>query len=134
MESKESEEREKSTCGADRAAQIDSPAEMPIPQPLHFLTLIHVASCHRVMQQTASIRNTLRVRLRMRSVMKSIRVFISPWGPRLLSFLIRSVSGQDLLQDEAPSSRVGFLKLGLVNKLRFLGHLWTDLANFLGDL
>ena len=31
-------------------------------------------------------------------------------------------------------ARVGFLKLGLVKKLRFLGHLWTDLTNFLGDL
>ena len=30
--------------------------------------------------------------------------------------------------------KVGFLKLGLVKKLRFLGHLWTDLANFGGDL
>ena len=43
MESKESEqkrrEREKSTCGADRATQIGSPPEMPILQPtLHLRT------------------------------------------------------------------------------------------------
>ena len=56
--------------------------------------LIHVASYHRMMQQTASIRHTLRVRLR--SAIKSIRAVTSPWGPRLLSFLIRSVSGQML--------------------------------------
>ena len=47
-----------------------------------------------MMQQTASIRHTLRVRLR--SAIKSIRAVTSPWGPRLLSFLIRSVSGQML--------------------------------------
>ena len=29
--------------------------------------------------------------VRLRSAIKSIRVVISPWGPRLLSFLIRSV-------------------------------------------
>ena len=43
MESKESEqkrrEREKSTCGADRATQIGSPPEIPILQPtLHLRT------------------------------------------------------------------------------------------------
>ena len=51
--------------------------------------------------------------------------------------------GQDHQRDQDQSlasdldllcARVGFLKLGLVKKLRVLGHLWTDLANLLWDL